>query len=272
MSKYLIMPINVAHLHKNKKYKIIAYSEGIPENNVDLSGIDQIIIWLQDQFFDIDITHLPSIPLVYFLNHRLKNKNIITKETVIYFNADKKENFECIEELSQSGVNCGIFFEQNKSILWEEVQNLFNFYIDNIDILSQIQPFTYFLYSYRRGNMLDINDLYFNNPAKYIYMDMNGNFALSFQNLIDNNIIANNYNLPSDLSCLIKTHHQERIREIMMNKWECSSCKGFVFCQGFFLENRDTRFCKSFFTNIRIQLNGIIERKVNKIGNENNNF
>lgn len=161
----------------------------------------------------------------------------------------EERSFRDLTVLSSLGLRCGIVFD-GPEVPWDRVNDLMHFGLYTKLPHGPIQPFHYVAAHFRPDEPLDFNDVYFDNPARYLHVDASGRIALTAAEgergiFITDGLdglagIAENENY---------LHRMRSWQEFFRSSSECSGCEGWRICLGKFASSlKNGCGCKTFFS------------------------
>ena len=208
-----------------------------------------------------------NFPLVVKIKGMGDFKELIRKFPVLkklkarfFFSTDQADTFQNIQILSSLGVDTGFYFG-TKPVNWQQATDLLTYSFYAKTKHAYIQPFYYLSENYQATKMNNFNDVYYNNPEKFLHIDDNGKIYLTRED------ISKGENIEIDLKDIDRINETNEYKE-KIHAWQehfivgtkCAYCKAWRVCLGHF-SNEDKDDCKIFFTEL---MDAIDYSKINK--------
>ena len=237
---------NISEKYKNL-YKYIILTDTIKDINAVYSNIDQysdfvhsvILRSAAPVIFSGIKKEFGKIPLVVF-SRELGSKKLFLKNTEsykiqnvkYYLSSALKENFFSVKMISSLGINTGIYFDEQ--IEWDFMYELIEYSVKNGKTNAELQPLSFIINNYKNKE-IDYNDVYFNDPLKYLYINKEDYIFLNYRNFIENKPFAaiSNDSFQSVMD-KIALHIENEKKLLLADLNECSSCAAWKICLGKF--------------------------------------
>ena len=180
-----------------------------------------------------------NIPLIFYvkglgkIRDLWKTINLIKELDIIFFlPAGNTEISTSISFLSSLGIKSGIYFSKNKKPNYEALKDLIYYAFYPRVNIGDIQPFSFIQKNNILTNGLNFSSVYFNNPEKYLWIDINGNIAFTEENMNQKKF------LKTPLTELYKIEEDEDYKKELL-KWhehflkvdKCSACPAWRICK-----------------------------------------
>jgi hypothetical protein len=168
---------------------------------------------------------------------------------LVLLSEDVPGSYRDLKILSSLLVPCGIKFGCQDPV-WDSLSDLMSYFVYSKVPHAPIQPFHFVTSNYNPQKRIDFNFIYFEDPAKFLHLDVRGWIALSRKDLEREEFIS------TDLSQLdriedLPSYGQrlESWREFFLKPDGCAYCPGWRICLGKFEESADKESgCKQFFS------------------------
>jgi radical SAM protein with 4Fe4S-binding SPASM domain len=208
-----------------------------------------------------------NVPLVIYTDELGRVRDLIRlipllkKLNVKFFlNGTKKQNYEAVQILSSLGIYSGIVIDENSD--WEKLTDLMYYSLCGKVIHAPIEPFQYVYDTYVKNTLVDYGTVFFNNPAKFLYVSGNGQVAFSKQNLEQKNFFLDHVDKINELDK--NADYQQYTKSWQAFFYEptpCAACAAWRICLGKYAHLKDTSLCQSFAVEL---LDTIENRKFKK--------
>jgi hypothetical protein len=213
---------------------------------------------------DLPLSRVPyhegwgNIPIVIYasdfglLREFIKKYEVVMKLNLnIFMPSSKDETCIKLQILSSLRIYCGIHFDRG-GVDWDKVNDLMHYALYSKTNHAPIEPFYYVAANYHPKKYLDFNNVYFNNPSKYLHVNNQEQIAFTEEELSQSLFFAEGLN---SLACLDDNEeYQKRLRswqEYFLHPGECSYCQAWRICLGKFAESvNQTDQCKNFFAEL----------------------
>jgi radical SAM protein with 4Fe4S-binding SPASM domain len=182
----------------------------------------------------------------------IKQLPILRKLNIrIYFPADKTENYSSIRILSSLGISTGIVL-QTQPIQWENLLDLATYALLGFALHAPIEPFHYMAKNHSPNQRTDYNQVYFENPSEYLYLNNEGWVALTCRDLLNENYILKNIAGIDKIKTMKKyIRYMESWKKFFLFNEKCSYCPAWRICLGKFFEiAEETQDCQNFFVEL----------------------
>jgi len=253
----IIQDINLLQQLKNKS--IVAETDNIEMieqiNNAVQSDNNLFCIKLR---INQDITSITfkeewqGIPLVIYPDSLGLVRNLIGLLPVIkklnvkfFLDGAMEQNYEAVQILSSLGIYSGIVINENTD--WEKLTDLMYYALCGKIPHAPIEPFQYVFDMYQRNTLVDYDTVFFNNPAKFLYVGSDGQVALSKQNLEQKNFLLSKIKKINELED--NKNYQQYIKswqKFFYEPTQCAACAGWRICLGKYSYLKDKKLCQEF--------------------------
>jgi hypothetical protein len=162
-----------------------------------------------------------------------------------------EENYTSLRILSSLGIAATVLFGKTAP-LWDALTDLMVYAILNRAPHAPLEPFFYIASHYEPEGPIDFNDVYFENPSKYLHLNKDGLAALSGTELDAGKFISKDLDQLDAISeCEDYTERLEEMRRSSLRTDGCSSCPGWKVCLGKFCGFMDENTgCRQFFAEL----------------------
>lgn len=167
----------------------------------------------------------------------------------IFMPAAIKDNLTASRILSSLGFENGLILDGG-SLDWEGLADLMIYALFARAPHAPIAPFNYMADHYDPVNLTDYSTVYFNDPKRFLHLDLEGRVALTSQDLEKGELIAGRVEE-------LETIETEETYIEKLSCWRvhflkpegCAYCPGWRICIGKFSETQKTDpDCKTFFS------------------------
>lgn len=169
----------------------------------------------------------------------------------LFFPSSAAGSLRSVRILSSLGIPCVIRFDENFSD-WDGLDDLMHYAVYAKVNHAPVEPFHFIASGYSPNRLLDIRDLYFENPQKYLHVDARENIALSSLELERGIFIARGVGEISEIPR--RREYRERIsswRDSFLGLNRCSCCEGWRICMGYFRKNGKSKpGCRELMKNL----------------------
>lgn len=150
--------------------------------------------------------------------------------------------------LSSLHVSCGIVFGERQPD-WESLADLMAYALYTKVPHAPIEPFHFVVSRYEPDDRVDFGRVTFEDPSRFLHIDVEGRIALSRKELERGEFVAET---PEQLDGAAVSdavrQRQEAWRELFLAPGPCASCPGFRLCLGKFLGFAPANSgCRDFF-------------------------
>lgn len=226
-----------AEVNKANKLHAIKISTGLPISEIDF----------QETWKTIPLAiYAPQLGDYKEFLHRLSLLRSLNAR--IFLSTQYEFNFIALKILSTLNINCGLYFGRDPRN-WDAINDLMQYAIYNKVKHAPIEPFHWLASHYEPTEYTDFSIVYFNNPARYLHLNNEGQIALTEEDLEEGRFIGEGI---GDLDTITSNiQYKERLNnryDSMLSMNECAFCVAFRICLAKFpgLENK-SETCKRFF-------------------------
>lgn len=168
----------------------------------------------------------------------------------VYLPAASRKALTALRILSSLGVEVAVDFNGGP-VRWEELSDLMTYSLLGLAQHSPIEPFHYVAKHYNANNRTDFGSVYFNDAARFIYVDVGGRVALSREDREAERFIAPMIDEKVDLNEVPEyLEHLEGWRAPFLKSEGCAFCLGWRVCLGKFPDGNGQGGCRPFFTEL----------------------
>jgi hypothetical protein len=169
-----------------------------------------------------------------------------------FLSADDPETPVSLKILASLGFSCGLFFGA-KAPDWDLLNDLMHYvYYSRVYHYSPIEPFNHIEKRYDPTRRTTIDEVYFDDPARYLHIDKEGNLALTAKLLKDGVFTGKGVEtIPSVIESAEYRRHNTAWQEHMLKRDACSFCPSFRICSGRFAASMtQSPGCREFFQDV----------------------
>jgi hypothetical protein len=231
-------------------------SESVSQINKFFNGNNSLyVIWL-DLISDLSTIAIDEtwkdIPLaIYskgigvFTDLMIKLDFFKSHKIIVFLPSTSPECYTELKILASLGVNCGMVFN-HQLLQWSKISDIMHYSVYTQTKHAIIEPFHYITLNYQPSQLLDFDNIYFNNPEKFIHLDDKGNIALTYQKLLKGEFISNEID---DLSRINELEpfiqYIESWHKHFLDTKGCGYCQAWRICLGKFHDHANG--CAQFF-------------------------
>jgi hypothetical protein len=185
-------------------------------------------------------------------------------DALVMLPEDAPGTYRDLKILSSLFVPCGIIF-RNQCPDWESLADSISYYYYNKVPHAPIQPFHFVISNYSPQKRIDFNSVYFDNPSRFLHIDIHGHIALSKTGLEKGELISIDL---EDLDNVINspsfTQRADAWREFFLKPDGCAYCPNWRICLGKFAGSTDKESgCMIFFSELMDAAENYQEKKAN---------
>lgn len=182
---------------------------------------------------------LRSIPIALFVPEvgdlteiLLKAQDLNSYNLQVYLPAEESKNIRDLRILSSVGISCGFYFKDSEAdINWEQLDDLFYYYAYTKTKKGSIEPFRYMATNDTRDNNFNFKTALFDNSSTFIYLDKDGNYATSSEELNSGNYTGSGFDaLMNHVNESEQPSNSQKANMFVGNE-VCSYCSAFPICR-----------------------------------------
>ena len=199
-----------------------------------------------------------DIPLAWYasslgrLRDLVKQLPMLKKLNIrIYLPTTIRENYAAVRILSSLGINAALVLN-GRGQDWEMIGDLMTYALFGLGPHAPIEPFHYIASHYAPNQRTDFSVVYFNDPSRYLHVDVQGRIAMSQEDLLAGNFIAQDINtLGAPEQCCGYIQGLEGWRSFFLEPAGCAYCPGWRVCLGKYAKFKENNpGCVDFFVEL----------------------
>jgi hypothetical protein len=166
--------------------------------------------------------------------------------------------------LSSLFIPCGIIF-RNHCLEWEPLTDLMSYSVYSKAPHAPIQPFHFVISNYSPQKRIDFNSVYFDNPFRFLHIDIHGHIAFSRTDLEKGELIPTDLeDIDNVINSSSYTQRIEAWREFFLKPDGCAYCPAWLICLGKFVGSTAKESgCMVFFNELMDAAEKYQAQKVN---------
>ncbi len=167
---------------------------------------------------------------------------------IVVLPEDAPGSYRDLKILSSLFVPCGIIF-RNRCPDWDSLADLMSYSVYTKVPHAPIQPFHFIISNYDTQKRIDFDSVHFEDPSRFLHIDIKGRIALSREELEKEEFISIDLeNLDKIVNIRPYTQRIEAWREFFLKPDGCAYCPGWQICLGKFEGSTDKESgCMAFF-------------------------
>jgi hypothetical protein len=168
----------------------------------------------------------------------------------VFLYANSPDAITDVQILSSLGVHSGVFLAPNHKY-WEEINDLLHYSVYGKINHTPVEPFGFLCRTYNQQEYHQINDVYFNNPRRYLHLNSNAEIYLHREDIQLGEPIAVGIDHLENIHA--NAHYKNELvawQNHFLKEDGCAYCPAWRICQGYFDTCGDTAKCTEVMSDL----------------------
>ncbi len=169
----------------------------------------------------------------------------------IFFYASNSSAITDTQILSSLGIYSGLRLFNHQE-LWDEINDLLHYSIYGKVNHTAIEPFDFLCRNYNEEQFLNINNVYFNNPLRFIHINSKEEIFLTREDLCENtNLVETGIeNIRLIFGSSIFKKSQITWQEHFLKEEGCAYCPAWRICEAYFEKSEGKEKCREVMSDL----------------------